>query len=67
MCEDCGGVLPPPPTAAEKRQAKLTKQRLAKAKKIMQNKKFEDAALDLAVKRMPYPVRVVFNCFGIGV
>ena len=34
---------------------------------MAQNKRLEDAALDLTVKRMPAPIRFVFNLFGVGV
>ena len=66
-CEDCGGLKPPPPSVAEKKQAKLIKQRLANAKRIANNKRYEDAALDLAVKRLPEPIKAVFNVFGVGI
>jgi hypothetical protein len=65
MCDDCGGLKPPPLSPRAKQQLKLAKQK-AESNKRNANKLRTSAAVDNALKKLPLPLRYFLSCFGIG-
>lgn len=66
MCEDCGGLKPPPMSARERQQMKLAKQK-AEAARRRASQKREGEAVERFVKGLPPPIRALLACCGIGV
>ena len=66
MCEDCGGLRPPPVSPRARQQQKLAKRKVESARRRAANER-ESEAVQRAVKGLPAPIRAALGCCGIGV